>query len=46
MTYIKSEILLEELRNEMRAICQFMPDQEFTMKWIDEEGVFFCLLQF
>ncbi|KAI9565633.1 hypothetical protein GHT06_009425 [Daphnia sinensis] len=38
VTYINSEILLEDLRNEMRAICQFSPDQEFTMKWIDEEG--------
>lgn len=39
MTYIKPEILLEELQNEMRAICQFSSDQEFTMKWIDEEGL-------
>ncbi len=38
MTYINSEILLDDLQNEMRAICQFSPDQEFTMKWIDEEG--------
>lgn len=38
VTYINSEILLEDLQNEMRAICQFTADQEFTMKWIDEEG--------
>jgi len=38
VTYINSEILLDDLQNEMRAICQFSPDQEFTMKWIDEEG--------
>lgn len=38
VTYIKPEILVNGLRDEMRAICQFSPDQEFTMKWIDEEG--------
>lgn len=38
MTYINSDIVLDDLQNEMRAICQFSPDQEFTMKWIDEEG--------
>lgn len=39
VTYIKPEILVNGLRDEMRAICQFSPDQEFTMKWIDEEGI-------
>ena len=39
VTYIKPEILVNGLQDEMRAICQFSPDQEFTMKWIDEEGV-------
>lgn len=43
VTYINSEILLEDLQNEMRAICQFSSDQEFTMKWIDEEGLFYFL---
>lgn len=43
VTYINSEILLEELQNEMRAICQFNPEQEFTMKWIDEEGILYFL---
>jgi hypothetical protein len=38
VTYINSDIVLDALQNEMRAICQFSPDQEFTMKWIDEEG--------
>lgn len=38
MTYINSQIQLEDLQNEMRAICQFSQDQGFTMKWIDEEG--------
>lgn len=37
VTYIDPDILLEGLREEMRAICQFSADQEFTMKWIDEE---------
>ena len=40
MTYIDPDILLEGLRDEMRAICQFSVDQEFTMKWIDEEGIY------
>jgi len=40
VTYISPDILLEGLQEEMRAICQFSLDQEFTMKWIDEEGLF------
>lgn len=39
VTYIDPDILLDGLREEMRAICNFSPDQEFTMKWIDEEGI-------
>lgn len=38
VTYVSPDILLEGLQEEMRAICQFSLDQEFTMKWIDEEG--------
>jgi len=38
VTYIRPEILVNGLQDEMRAICQFGPEQEFTMKWIDEEG--------
>ena len=39
VTYISPDILLEGLQEEMRAICQFSMDQDFTMKWIDEEGI-------
>jgi hypothetical protein len=39
VTYIDPEIMVNGLREEMRAICQFTQDMEqFTMKWIDEEG--------
>jgi len=39
VTYIDPEIMVNGLREEMRAICQFSQDMEqFTMKWIDEEG--------
>ncbi|XP_041982040.1 atypical protein kinase C isoform X4 [Aricia agestis] len=38
ITYINHNITLEEFTQEMIAICRFMPDQVFTMKWVDEEG--------
>lgn len=38
ITYINHNINFEEFTNEMIAICRFMPDQVFTMKWVDEEG--------
>ncbi|XP_013180047.1 PREDICTED: protein kinase C iota type-like isoform X1 [Papilio xuthus] len=38
ITYIKHNITLEEFTQEMIAICRFLPDQVFTMKWVDEEG--------
>jgi atypical protein kinase C iota type len=42
VTYIDPEIMVNGLREEMRAICQFSQDMEqFTMKWIDEEGNFY-----
>ncbi|PIK41645.1 protein kinase C isoform [Apostichopus japonicus] len=31
-------ITFEELCTDMRDICNFSPDQVFTMKWVDEEG--------
>ena len=39
VTYISPDILLEGLQEEMRAICQFSLDQDFTMIWINEEGI-------
>ena len=39
--YIQPIISLETLRQEMRDICKFSINQDFTMKWIDEEGNLF-----
>lgn len=39
ITYIDPRITVEQLRYEMRVICRFSPDQDFTMKWVDEEGI-------
>lgn len=38
VTYIDPNVTLESLCNEMRDICKFDTEQEFTMKWVDEEG--------
>jgi len=38
VTYIDSKITVDQLRYEMMVICQFSSDQDFTMKWVDEEG--------
>lgn len=38
ITYINQHITVDRLCQEMREICRFIPDQEFTMKWVDEEG--------
>uniref|UniRef100_T1J7C8 protein kinase C n=1 Tax=Strigamia maritima TaxID=126957 RepID=T1J7C8_STRMM len=38
VTYIDSNISLDALCKEMREICRFDGEQEFTMKWVDEEG--------
>lgn len=47
ITYIDPRITVDQLRHEMRVICRFSPDQDFTMKWVDEEGnsiIFIILL--
>lgn len=36
--YIQPIITLENLCQEMREICKFDHEQNFTMKWVDEEG--------
>lgn len=36
--YIQPVITLETLCQEMREICKFDHEQNFTMKWVDEEG--------
>lgn len=38
ITYIDQQITVDQLCQEMREICRFVPDQVFTMKWVDEEG--------
>lgn len=38
ITYINQHITVDQLCQEMREICRFIPDQVFTMKWVDEEG--------
>ncbi|KAK7576678.1 hypothetical protein V9T40_012964 [Parthenolecanium corni] len=38
ITYINPHLTYEQLRQEMRSICRFPPEQVFTMKWVDEEG--------
>lgn len=49
ITYIDPRITVDQLRYEMRVICRFSPDQDFTMKWVDEEGniaILFILLMY
>lgn len=38
ITYIDPKITVNQLRYEMRIMCRFSLDQDFTMKWVDEEG--------
>uniref|UniRef100_T1JEI1 PB1 domain-containing protein n=1 Tax=Strigamia maritima TaxID=126957 RepID=T1JEI1_STRMM len=37
-TYIHSNGSIDALCSEMREICRFDDSQEFTMKWVDEDG--------
>jgi hypothetical protein len=39
ITYVGPMVSLDDFSLEMREICEFGVDQEFTMKWIDEEGI-------
>ncbi|CAG0914180.1 unnamed protein product [Notodromas monacha] len=38
ITYVSPAVALDDFSSEMRDICEFDSEQEFTMKWIDEEG--------
>lgn len=38
IAYITPSTDYDGLKKEVREICKFHPDREFTMKWIDEEG--------
>ena len=31
-------ITIADLQADMREVCSFPEEQEFTMKWVDEEG--------
>ena len=44
VTSIASEITYENLRKEIREICNFQAGQLFTMKWVDEEGKYKILM--
>jgi len=37
------DISYESLCSEMRDICKFDSEQPFTVKWVDEEGLY-CYL--
>lgn len=41
ITHFEPSISYEGLYGEVRDMCSMDNDQLFTMKWIDEEGVFF-----
>ncbi|XP_054712258.1 LOW QUALITY PROTEIN: atypical protein kinase C-like [Uloborus diversus] len=38
ITYIPPNISLDDFYKEMRDICKFNSDSNFTVKWVDEEG--------
>jgi len=38
ITYIDHSMTYPHLMEEMRDICGFSPDQELTIKWVDDEG--------
>ncbi|XP_072035800.1 protein kinase C iota type-like isoform X2 [Amphiura filiformis] len=35
---INPEVTIDDLYADMREVCSFQEDQEFTMKWVDEDG--------
>ncbi|XP_035230048.1 atypical protein kinase C-like [Stegodyphus dumicola] len=38
ITYIEPTVTFSDFCKEMRQICKFTNEQEFTIKWLDEEG--------
>ena len=40
ITNLSTDISYEGLCSEMRDICKFDGEQPFTVKWVDEEGMF------
>lgn len=38
ITYVPPVTEVAALEKEIRGICKFDSDQDFTIKWIDEEG--------
>jgi len=40
ITNLSTAISYESLCSEMRDICKFDTEQPFTVKWVDEEGLF------
>ena len=44
VTMVKRDLTYVGLKGEMKDICKFDDVQPYTMKWLDEEGQFACLL--
>ena len=44
ITRLDHDITYAGLCSEVRDICKFDEHQPFTMKWVDEEGIDFCLV--
>ena len=40
VTSIKNEVTFEDFSLEIKAICNFDDNQPFTVKWLDEEGMY------
>jgi len=38
ITYIDHGMTYSNLMREMKELCGFMPEQDMTVKWVDEEG--------
>lgn len=46
ITTIDADISYEGLLSEMKAMCKFEDSQPFTIKWVDEEGWPFSLVNY
>jgi len=45
ITNLSTDISYEALCSEMRDICKFDAEQPFTVKWVDEEGLFLHIVE-
>ena len=37
---MEERITMENFCNDMREIFKFQRDEDFTLKWLDEEGIY------